>query len=544
MINKKIIASALALTITVSTFTFAISLGDTKTLGVSSIMANAVAETSGDYTYTILDDGTAEITKYTGKEQDLVILSTIDGITVTSIGKNAFQKCSTLKSVTVPNGVTIIAENSFKSCQNLENVSLPNSVVSIGGYAFSSCLNLKSINIPNSVKSIGQYAFSDCKSLTNIDLPNSIESLDQEIFYCCMGLTNIEIPDSLTTIPHGLFDTCRNLKTVKIPSTITSIGDKAFYDCNNLENIEIPNSVNSIGIDAFYNCSTLESIIIPDSVLNIGIRAFRGCSNLTSVTISNSITTLGDYLFGFCEKLTNVNIPSSVTSIKDSAFRDCTSLKDVYYTGTKEEWNNIIIDSNNSCLRNATIYYNYEPHTHSYTSQVTKQPTCTATGVKTYTCECGNSYTEDIKATGHNYVDQIVAPTTTDKGYTEHTCSVCGYSYKDNYKEPTKPTASIKYQYNSKHDTFRLIVTVSEKDIEASASAVLKYKVESGSTVTENVTKIYSSFTNNGSTVSADAGTKFIISKSISNVKKGDKIVANLALDTYQTPYAITFTVQ
>ena len=186
-------------------------------------------------------------------------------------------------------------------------------------------------------------------------------------------------------------------------------------------------------------------------------------------------------------------------------------------------------------------------HEHSYTSKVTKAATCTSNGVRTFTCSCGDTYEEVIKATGHKFVDTVVAPTTTSQGYTEHRCSVCDFNYKDTFTDPvpeeTKLTASVKYQYNSKHNTFRLIINVNEKDIKASNSAVLKYKVGSGSTVTENVTKIYSSFTNNGTTEAAEAGTKFIISKSISDVKKGDKIVVNLALDTYKTPYAVSFTV-
>ncbi len=77
-------------------------------------------------------------------------------------------------------------------------------------------------------------------------------------------------------------------------------------------------------------------------------------------------------------------------------------------------------------------------HTHSYSSAVTTQPTCTAAGVRTYTCSCGSSYTETIPAKGHSYVNKVVAPTTTEKGYTIHTCSVCGNSYKDTYVDPPK----------------------------------------------------------------------------------------------------------
>lgn len=77
-------------------------------------------------------------------------------------------------------------------------------------------------------------------------------------------------------------------------------------------------------------------------------------------------------------------------------------------------------------------------HTHSYSSAITKQPTCTQTGVKTYTCSCGASYTESVNAKGHHYMNQTVAPTLTEKGYTNHICSDCGHSYKDSYVDTPK----------------------------------------------------------------------------------------------------------
>ncbi len=73
-------------------------------------------------------------------------------------------------------------------------------------------------------------------------------------------------------------------------------------------------------------------------------------------------------------------------------------------------------------------------HSHTYTSVITKAATCTSTGIRTYTCECGDSYTEPIDKTAHQYTSKTVAPTLDAQGYTLHTCSVCGDSYKDNYK--------------------------------------------------------------------------------------------------------------
>ena len=72
-----------------------------------------------------------------------------------------------------------------------------------------------------------------------------------------------------------------------------------------------------------------------------------------------------------------------------------------------------------------------EKHEHNYTEEITVEATCETDGEATYTCECGDTYTEPIKATGHKYTNKTIAPTVTEKGYTLHICSACGYSYKD-----------------------------------------------------------------------------------------------------------------
>ena len=81
---------------------------------------------------------------------------------VTSIGKEAFENCYGLTSVTIPNSVTSIKGYAFSGCYGLTSVTIPNSVTSIGIYAFSGCSGLTSVTIPNSVTSIGNYAFYNC----------------------------------------------------------------------------------------------------------------------------------------------------------------------------------------------------------------------------------------------------------------------------------------------------------------------------------------------------------------------------------------------
>ena len=85
-----------------------------------------------------------------------------------------------------------------------------------------------------------------------------------------------------------------------------------------------------------------------------------------------------------------------------------------------------------------------EQHTHNYTGSITKEATCTEAGVRSYTCSCGDSYTENIPATGHSYVSKVTkAATTTEEGIMTYTCSKCGHSY-------TQPIAKLESDDSSK----------------------------------------------------------------------------------------------
>lgn len=179
-------------------------------LMLSLTVLPAAAETSGDYTYQILDNGTVEITGYSGSDTELVIPSEIEGKSVTSIGLYAFD------------GIENMA------CERLESVTIPDSVTNIGWKAFSNCTSLTSITIPDSVASISNGAFEGCTSLTSVTIPNSVTTIKMMTFLECSSLTSVTIPNSVTTIEAYAFSGCKNLKSVTIPDSVTTIGEYSF----------------------------------------------------------------------------------------------------------------------------------------------------------------------------------------------------------------------------------------------------------------------------------------------------------------------------
>ena len=276
----------------------------------------AGAETYGDLEYSVLDDGTVEITDYNGSAKTVDIPEKINGKSVTSIGNCAFRYCTSLKSITIPNSVMEIGSSAFSGCSSLTSITILNSVTEIGVYAFKGCTSLTSITIPNSVTNIGDSTFWGCSSLTAIYV-----AVDNKNYTSVNGVLFNKDKTALICYPAGKTD-----KSYNITNSVTSIGDYAFNGCSSLTSVTIPNSVTEIGGSAFVGCASLKSITMPNSVTSIGDMAFYKCSSLTSITIPDSVTSIGSSAFSDCSKLRSITIPNSVTSIGAWAFNGCTGL--------------------------------------------------------------------------------------------------------------------------------------------------------------------------------------------------------------------------
>ncbi len=270
-----------------------------------------------------------------------------------------YQPCIT--TVVVENGVTSIGKQAFYAtsvsarCKSLTSVTIPDSVTSIGFQAFAGCTSLTSITIPDNVTSIGNGAFN------NTGYYNDSNNWEDGVLY--IGKHLIDARGSSLPAEYA------------IKSSTITIADYAFYDLYiSPTNITIPDSVSSIGYQAFSAFYTLTSITVSEDneyySSSNGVLFNKDKSELiqypignsnTDYIIPNSVTSIGYKAFAECTNITTITIPSKVTSIGDFSFY-CPNLTDVYYGGTKTQWNEILIGKHNEYLANATIHF-FDPDT-------------------------------------------------------------------------------------------------------------------------------------------------------------------------------------
>lgn len=249
---------------------------------------------------------------------------------VRTIANNAFNNCTSLKSISLPNSVKTMADVGLKNV-SIENVEMPSCLLqnnkisdyfstnslktvvlnestskSIVDFAFEGCENITKIVLPNNITSIGSAAFKNCTSIENILLPESITEIKDNTFAGCSSLISVNLSDIITSIGASAFEGCKKLSTIKLPKYLTEIKEKTFYCCYSLKINELPNAIETIGESAFFTCKSLAIKSLPENLKNIGRSGFAVCSSITSLVINKKLESIEYRAFDECYGLAEI----------------------------------------------------------------------------------------------------------------------------------------------------------------------------------------------------------------------------------------------
>lgn len=193
------------------------------------------------------------IYNYDESKEVLEIPASINDLPVMKISDKTFERCFSLKSVVLPNGITSIGDEAFQYCTGLTDIVIPDTVSYIGTSAFSLCRALTSVVIPDKVTQIYPFTFLCCDNLASVTLSMNLEYIGTKAFAHCFNLASIIIPGGVSEISRYAFDGCNSLSYVKISKGVKFIGECAFSFCGKLHSIIIPNTVEKVEKDAFFS---------------------------------------------------------------------------------------------------------------------------------------------------------------------------------------------------------------------------------------------------------------------------------------------------
>lgn len=196
-------------------------------------------------------------------------------------------------------GLTTIANSAFEGCTNLWKVQMPNTLEIIGTSAFAKCTSLMGVIFPNSVTTIESSAFSGCSSIKDLEFPTNLTIIGASAFAECTKLTNLVIPEGVTSIEGYAFNECTSLERTIIPSTITALGSYIFRHCTGIVYVKC-NLPDSSDYKPFYQ-SKFTRIVFEDSVTSIGQHSGSGIFSYDDknpiIEIGKNVKTIGDYAF-------------------------------------------------------------------------------------------------------------------------------------------------------------------------------------------------------------------------------------------------------
>lgn len=291
-----------------------------------------------------------------------------DGIT--AIPEGCFYKCGLLGAIEIPGNVKTIGYGAFAECGSLASLTFKAGSevkeLSIGGSAFQGCTSLTEVTLPNTLSNLGEQAFRDCTNLEVVTFQNVIDSeyLGASPFFNCQKLHTVVVPAGFNIdrlgipaeakIAYLMYDLDqdgyaiitsaynKDVETVHIPSwvgnhKVVGIGGDAFNGCSKLQEVIWPEEcyVQSIEDEAFVDCAALTSITIPSSITSLGIDCFQRCIALEQVNFeTTSLKVLSEELFDYCVALKEITVPDGVETIVQHCFHKCTSLETVKLPST------------------------------------------------------------------------------------------------------------------------------------------------------------------------------------------------------------------
>ena len=310
-------------------------------------------------------DGTLTVARCIDPQvDDLDIQFEAGACTVTAIAPKAFEGCTALRRVILPQGLKVIGEMAFSGCIHLSQLVIPGSVARVGTLAFAKCAGLTRVRIEPGVQALGPSCFSKCTSLTRVDVPGSLVSFGGGVFFgcgrqlCLYGAQDsqaqqyakingvaydseswkedealvFEEQEDGTLVVTGPRE--EKPERIEIPSEIcgrriVGIAPKAFFACGTLSQLSIGANVREIGESAFFGCRSLTGIVFERGLERVGDSAFAGCEGLTQVTLPWGVSGVGRMAFFGCSRLAFVKMPTT-TRVAEFAFDGCASCLRVF----------------------------------------------------------------------------------------------------------------------------------------------------------------------------------------------------------------------
>jgi len=205
--------------------------------------------------------------------------------------------------------LTTIGKNAFEGCTSLQSIMLPNSVISIEERAFLYCQNLSNIKLSDNLQSIGKYGIFGTK-LSNLNLPSSLVSIGDHGI-AGNNLRTITIPENLTNIGYGILRSCNNLESIH--SKYSSSDNRCLiingvligFAPYGIETYTFPSNINSIGKSSISGCKGPKSLVIPEGVTEIGRGAFE-YSEVPSIFLPSTIKLITEWAFSNYSEIRNL----------------------------------------------------------------------------------------------------------------------------------------------------------------------------------------------------------------------------------------------